>query len=73
MRILGTLLATVLAFAVMAPAVFLAVFLLAGPHGGALPQALHGAALAAGWVVVMVVPAMAGRWAWRRLAPAQSG
>lgn len=67
MRILGTLFACVLALAVTAPAVFFAVILLAGPHGGALPAWLHSATLLLGWFVLVAVPTLIGRWTWRRL------
>lgn len=68
-RMLGTLLATILAFAVTAPTVLFAVLLLAGPHGGALPSSLHNATLILGWLVIVAVPTLIGRWAWRCLAP----
>lgn len=45
---------------------FSAVLALAGPHGGILPTSLHGVVLANAWVLVLVVPAFAARWAWRR-------
>jgi len=67
MRVLATLLATVLALGVTAPTVFFAVMLLAGPHGGVLPSSLHSATLVLGWFVTTVVPALIGRWTWRRL------
>jgi hypothetical protein len=43
-----------------------AVLTLAGPHGGMLPAPFHDAVLVCGWVLVLVVPAFAARWAWRR-------
>ena len=72
MRVIGTCVVVFLALAVTATVVFFAVFFLAGPHGGVLPSSLHTAALVLGWVVVVVVPSLAGRWAWRRLAPSRT-
>ena len=68
MRVLGALLAFVVALTVTAPTVFFAVLFLAGPHGGVLPRSLHAATLALAWLVVIVVPILVGRWAWHRLA-----
>ena len=68
MRVFGALLAFVVSLIVTATAAFFAVLFLAGPHGGALPSSLHTATLALGWLVVVVVPILVGRWAWKRLA-----
>ena len=72
MRVIGTCVVFLLALAVTATVTFFAVIFLAGPHGGVLPPSLHTAALVLGWVVVVVVPSLAGRWAWHRLAPSRS-
>jgi hypothetical protein len=69
MRVIGTCVAVLVALAVIAPVAFFAVFFLAGPHGGALPSSLHATTLIVGWLLVVVVPILVGRWAWRRLAP----
>jgi hypothetical protein len=68
MRVLGTIVAFVLALVVTASVVIFAVLSLAGPHGGVLPQSLHTAAFVLGWLIVVVVPVLAARSAWRRLA-----
>ena len=69
MRVLITCVAVLIALALTAAGAFFAVLLLAGPHGGVLPSSLHTATLVLGWLVVAVVPILAGRWVWRRLAP----
>lgn len=71
-RVIGTGVAVLLALAVTAPVAFFAVILLAGPHGGALPSSLHSATLVVGLLVVTIVPILAGRWAWIRLAQSRS-
>ena len=69
MRVLGTCVAFLIALAATAAVAFFAVLLLAGPHGGVLPSPLHTATLVLGWLVVVIVPILASRWAWRRLDP----
>lgn len=69
MRLLLTLVAAVLSFAVTGVAAFFAVLLLAGPHGGLLPAAFQPVVLVVGWVLVGTVPIVVARWAWRRLGP----
>lgn len=71
MRILVTFLAVVLSGAVTAVAVFFAVLVLAGPHGGILPSSLQTFTLVLGWCVVVAVPALVARWAWRRFPGAR--
>ncbi len=65
LRLALTLLTFAASFATTAAIAFFAVFVLAGPHG-ALPQPLHGATLAIGWFVVLVLPASLAIWTWRR-------
>jgi hypothetical protein len=72
MRVIGTCVAFLVALAVTATVTFFVVLFLAGPHGGALPSSLHAAVLIVGWLVVAVVPILAGLWTWRRLAPRRS-
>lgn len=69
MRVIATCGAFLLALAVTATGAFFAVLVLAGPHGGALPSSLHTATLVLGRLVVAIVPILAGRWTWKRLAP----
>lgn len=69
MRLAFTILAYLATFVVVAAAAFFGVLVLAGPHGGALPSFMQTPALLLGWVLVLVVPVLAARWAWRRLAP----
>jgi hypothetical protein len=68
MRILVTLLAFLALLLSTAATAFFAVLILAGPHGGVLPRALHPATLALGWLCVLVVPLVGARWVWRRYA-----
>ena len=56
------------ALALVTAAAFVIVLLVAGPHTGLLPQWLEAVVLALGWAAVIVVPIMAARAAWRRLA-----
>ncbi len=72
MRILGTCVAFLIAFAVTAVVAFVVMLVLAGPHSGLLPSSLETATLVLGWLAVGIVPILAGRWAWRRLAPPRS-
>jgi hypothetical protein len=71
MRVFGTIATYLVALAVTAAVTLFAVLFLAGPHGGALPSSLHSATLVVGWLVVIIVPILAGRWAWRRFAPSR--
>jgi fructose-specific phosphotransferase system IIC component len=68
MRFLVALLAFLVSLVPTAAAAFFAVMFLAGPHGGVLPAPLHTATLALGWLLVLVIPALVARWAWRRYA-----
>lgn len=70
MRLLLTIGAYLATLAVVAAAAFLAVIVLAGPHGGLLPRALEGAVLVIGWLAVLVVPAWVAWAVWRRGRPA---
>ena len=69
MRVLGTCVAFLVTLLVTAAVVVVAVLVLAGPHGGLLPSSLHSVTLVLGWLVVVIVPILSGRRAWRRLAP----
>jgi hypothetical protein len=72
MRILLTLIATVLSFGFTAVVAFFASLLLAGPHGGILPAALQPVVLIIAWLAITAVPIAVARWAWRRFAPPPS-
>ncbi len=72
MRILAACLVGLLVLVIVAPVVFFGVMLLAGPHGGVLPTALHTVTLVLAWVVAIVVPLLAARRVWRRFAPPRS-
>ena len=52
--------------AVLAPVCSLGAFLLAGPHSSLLPSFLQGPAWLLAWIILLVVPALVGRAAWRR-------
>ena len=51
----------------MAAVAIALVLVLAGPHGGLLPRSFETLVLVLGWALVLVVPPMAARMAWRRL------
>jgi hypothetical protein len=72
MRVLSTFAAFVVTLAVTAAVALFAVLFLVGPHGGVLPSSLQTATLVLVWLVVAIVPILAARWAWRRLAPPRS-
>jgi hypothetical protein len=73
MRLLLTIGAYLGTLAVVAAAAFLAVIVLAGPHGGLLPRALEGAVLVLGWLAVLLVPAWVAWIVWRRGRAARPG
>ncbi|ANX03139.1 hypothetical protein [Immundisolibacter cernigliae] len=54
------------ALAVVGALALLVVMVLAGPHSDLLPGAAQGGVLIVGWLVVVVIPAMAARQVWRR-------
>jgi hypothetical protein len=66
MRIVATILTYLLALVVVACVAFVVVIVLAGPHSGLLPFWLEGVVGAAGWLAVLVVPALLARKVWRR-------
>ncbi len=43
------------------------VLVLAGPHGGLLPRSFETLVLVLGWALVLGVPPLTARVAWRRL------
>jgi len=57
---LGTLAATL-------PVAFIAVIVLAGPHSSMLPSFLQPAVLVLGWASLILLPAAAAVWMWKRL------
>lgn len=66
MRLLRTALAYLASLAAIAVVVVFGVLALAGPHAGLLPGFAEPLVLAAGWLVVLVVPALVARRVWRR-------
>lgn len=69
MRILLTLLATLLSLVVVVPCAFFAVILLAGPHAGLLPRWMESIVLLLGGLAILLLPALVARRTWKRLAP----
>lgn len=53
--------------ALTAALTFGAVLLVAGPHAGLLPAWMEAVVIAAGWLIVLVVPAWTSHRAWRHL------
>ena len=68
MRILATTLAFLLTLAVVAPPAFFAFLLLAGPHG-LLDSRLQLPGVVVVWLLVLGLPVLAARAAWRRFRP----
>ena len=46
---------------------FVVVMVLAGPHAGLLPHSLEAVVLGLGWAAVLLLPAWAATFVWRRL------
>jgi hypothetical protein len=65
-RWLLTLTAWILSTAVLAPAVFFVVLILAGPHSAMLPGAIQPAVLFLGWATLLIGPAWIARKVWIR-------
>lgn len=65
-RVLLTAVTYLVTLVIVAVATFVVAIVLAGPHAGLLPQWLEAVVLGAGWIVVLVVPALVARWVWRR-------
>lgn len=70
-RIALSALAYLASLALVAVLTLFAVIFLAGPHAGLLPHWLEVVVFAAAWLIVIVLPALAARWVWRRLAARQ--
>ena len=68
MRVLLTSISYVLAVALLAPALFFAVMVVAGPHSSVLPSTLQPAVLLLGWMTLIVAPILIARAVWRRAA-----
>ena len=66
MRALLTLIAWVVATAILAPVCFFAVIVLAGPHSSMLPSVVQPGVLLLGWLVFLIVPILIARRVWRR-------
>lgn len=49
----------------MFPLVFFGVLVLAGPHGGLLPEVLAPWVLGAGWLLLLLVPVWVGLRVWK--------
>ena len=67
MRLLLTIGVYLGTLVLVAVAAFVAVIVLAGPHGGLLPRAFEKPVLIFGWLCVLFVPAWIARVAWLRL------
>lgn len=66
MRVLLTVVAYLISFAVLAPALFAVVLVLAGPHSSMLPSSLQPLVVIAGWMTLLVAPVAIARAVWRR-------
>lgn len=65
-RVLVTFIVWSASFAVLAPVCFFVTVLLAGPHSSMIPSWLQPPVWLLGWLVLLVVPILAARAAWRR-------
>lgn len=72
MRWFLTILAWVIATAVLAPVCFFGALVLAGPHSSLLPSFLQPLALALAWGALLLVPIVVARVTWMRLGRARS-
>lgn len=66
MRVLLTITTYLGTLAVVGVAAFVAVMLLAGPHGGLLPRTFEVPVLIAGWLAVIAIPLWVAWLVWRR-------
>jgi glycerol-3-phosphate acyltransferase PlsY len=68
-----TLLVWLVSLALLAPVCFFAAISLAGPHGGVRPPSVQPLVLILGWAIVLVVPVLIARVAWRHASNPDSG
>ena len=71
-RVLLTTVVYLASLAVLAPLLFFAVMILAGPHSSLLPSRLQPAVLVLGWIAWIVLPVLIARTVWRRGAQKKS-
>jgi hypothetical protein len=69
MRVLLTAAAYLGGVAVLAPVLFLLVWILAGPHSSLLPSSLQPAVVLLGWAALAFLPMLMARAVWKRTAP----
>lgn len=69
MKYLPVVFAYLFALAVTIPLAFFAVLILAGPHGGLLPDWLGGPVLILAWFAVLALPPWVAYRVWRRVLP----
>jgi hypothetical protein len=70
MRIALTIIAGLVAAAVLAPVCFFAALILAGPHSSLLPSFIQPVVLVVGWIIFLATPMWIASRVWRRLTPA---
>jgi hypothetical protein len=68
MRWILAIVAWLVTVAVLAPAIFFAVILLAGPHSSMLPSVLQSVVVITGWIVFLAGPVWVARIVWSRFA-----
>lgn len=68
MRWVITLAVYLVALLLTAAAAWFLVLLLAGPHAGLLPSFLEVTIIVMAWLLVLLLPVLAARAAWRRHA-----
>ena len=69
MRVLLTAAAFLISSAVLAPALFFAAIVLAGPHSSMLPSSVQPIVVIAAWITLLAAPIVIARAVWRRQAP----
>ena len=65
-----TILAWLVATAVLAPVCFFAVWILAGPHSDILPDFMGAPTMILGWLTLLGAPIWIARRVWRRMVRA---
>ena len=66
MRVLLTAVTYLVSLAVLAPLLFFAVMLLAGPHSSMLPSMMQSVVVLLGYLILIVAPVLVARAVWLR-------
>ena len=72
MKILATVLTYFFSLIVIACIALIVVVVLAGPHAGLLPYWLEVVVVVAGWLSILILPALFARKVWRHFKKAHN-